>query len=51
MVGHFKWAPVGQTKTCVSMNCPTSDADEKSELDLQALVSLLSYGNKLSRTW
>ena len=30
------------------MNCPSSDADVKNELDVQALVSLPSYGNKLS---
>ena len=48
MVGHFKWALVGPTKTYVTMNCLNSDADVKSELDVQALVSLPSYGNKLS---
>ena len=31
------------------MNCPNSDADVKSELDVQALVSFLFYSNKLSR--
>ena len=31
------------------MNCPSPDADVKSELDVQALVSLLFYSNKLSR--
>ena len=34
------------TKTYVTMNSPSSDADVKSELDLQALVYLPSYGNK-----
>ena len=32
------------------MNCPSPDADVKSELDEQALVSLPFYSNKLSRT-
>ena len=31
------------------MNCPRSDADVKSELDVQALVSLPLYSTKLSR--
>ena len=31
MVDHFKWALVGQTKTYVTMNCPSSDADVKSK--------------------
>ena len=31
------------------MNCPSSDAHVKSELDVQALVSLPFYSNKLSR--
>ena len=31
------------------MNCPSSDADVKSGLDVQALVSLRFYCNKLSR--
>ena len=31
------------------MNCLSSDADVKSELDVQALVFLHSYGNKSSR--
>ena len=47
MVDHFKWALVGPTKTNVAMNCRSSDADVKSELDVQALVSLPSYGNQL----
>ena len=49
MVGHFKWALVGPTKTCVTVNCPSSDADVKIELDVQALVSFPFYSNKLSR--
>ena len=49
MVDHFKWALVGPTTTYVTMNCPSSDADVKSELDVQALVSLPFYSNKLSR--
>ena len=40
MVDHFKWALVGPTKTYVTMNCSSPDADVKSELDVQALVSL-----------
>ena len=31
------------------MNCPSLDAGVKSELDVQALVSLPYYGFKLSR--
>ena len=31
------------------MNCPSSDEDVKSELNVQALVSLPYYCNKLSR--
>ena len=31
------------------MNCPSSDADVKSELDVPALVSLPFYSNALSR--
>ena len=31
------------------MHCPSSDAGVKSELDVEALVSYPSYGNKLSR--
>ena len=31
------------------MNCPSPDADVKSELDVQALVSLPFSSNKLSR--
>ena len=49
MVYHFKWALVGPTTTYVTMNCPSSDADVRSELDVQALVSLPFYSNKLSR--
>ena len=49
MVDHFKWALVGPTKTYVTMNCPSSDADVKSELDVQPLVSLSYYCKKLSR--
>ena len=41
MLDHFKWALVGPTKTYITMNCPSSDADVKSELDAQALVSFL----------
>ena len=48
MVDHFEWALVGPTKTYATMKCPSSDADVKSELDVQALLSLPSYGNKLS---
>ena len=48
MMDHFKWPLVGPTKTYVTMNCPTPDAGVKSELDVQAPVSLPSYGNKLS---
>ena len=48
MVDHFELALVGPTKTYVTMNCPSSDADVKSELDVQPLASL-SYCNKLSR--
>ena len=40
MVDRFKWALVGLTKSYVTMN---------SELDVQALVSLPFYFNKLSR--
>ena len=40
-----RWA----NRTYVTMNCPSSDADLKSEVDVQALVSLPSYGNKLNR--
>ena len=36
-------------KTFVTMNCPSSDADVKSELDVQALVCLLFYSSKLCR--
>ena len=49
MVDHSKWALVGPTKTYVIMNCPISDEDVKSELDVQALVSLRYYCNKLPR--
>ena len=49
MVDHFKWALVGPTKTYVTMNCPSPDADVKSELDVQVLVSLPLYSTKLSR--
>ena len=49
MVDHFKWALAGPTKTYVTMNCPSSDEDVKSELNVQALVSLPYYCNKLSR--
>ena len=49
MVGHLKWALVGPTKTYVTMNCPSPDADVKSELDVQALVFLPFSSNKLSR--
>ena len=45
MVDHFDRALVGPTKTYVTMNCPSSDADVKSELDMLALVSLGHYGN------
>ena len=31
------------------MNCPSPDADVKSDLDVQVLVSLPFYSNKLSR--
>ena len=31
------------------MNCPSPDADVKIELDVQALVSVPFYSNKLSR--
>ena len=48
MVDDFKWALVGPIKTYVTMNCPSSDADVTSELDVRALVSLPSYGKKLS---
>ena len=34
MVDHFKWGLVGPTKTSVTLNCPSSDADVKSELDV-----------------
>ena len=40
MVDHSKWTLVGPTKTYVTMNCPSPDAFVKSELDVQALVSL-----------
>ena len=46
MVDHFKWALVGPTKTYVTMNYPSPDADVKSELDVQALVSRPFYSNK-----
>ena len=50
MVDHFKWALVGPTKLMLlRMNCPSSDADVKNELDVQVLVSLPLYSNKLSR--
>ena len=49
MVDHFKWALGGATKTYVTMNCPSPDADVKSELHVQVLVSLPLYSNKLSR--
>ena len=49
MVDRFKWALVGPTKTYVAMNCPSSHADVKSELDVQALVFIPFYCNKLSR--
>ena len=49
MVDYFKWALVGRTKTYVTINCPNSDADVKSELDVQALVFLPFCSNKLSR--
>ena len=49
MVDHFKRALVGPTKTYVTMNGPSSDADVKSELNVRALVSLPFYSNKLSR--
>ena len=49
MADHFKWALVGPTKTYVTMNCPSPDADVKSELDVQVLVSLPLYSTKLSR--
>ena len=49
MVDHFKYALVGPTKTYVTMNCSSSDADVKSELDVQVLVSLPFYSSKLSR--
>ena len=42
-----RWA----NKTYVTMNCPSSDADVKSELDVQVLVSLPFYSNKLSRMY
>ena len=45
-VDHLKWALVGPTKTHVTTNCPSSDADVKSELDVQELVSLPFYYNK-----
>ena len=48
MVDNFEWALVGTTETYVTMNGASSDSDVKSELDVQALVSLPSYGNKLS---
>ena len=43
MVDHFKWALAVPTKTYVTMNSPSSDADEKTGLDGQALVSLPFY--------
>ena len=46
---RYNWALVGPTKPYVTINCPSSDADVKSELDVQALVSLPFYSNKLSR--
>ena len=50
MVDHFKWALVGPTKLMLlRMNWPSSDADVKSELDVQVLVSLPLYSNKSSR--
>ena len=49
MVDYFKWALVGPTKTYVTMNCPSPDADVRSELDVQALVSLPFYSNISSR--
>ena len=52
MVDHFKWAVVEPVETYVTMDCPSSDADVKSELDVQALVSfpfshskITSYGS------
>ena len=50
MVDHLEWALVETTKTYVTMNGASSDSDVKSELDVQALVSVPSYGNKLSHT-
>ena len=49
MVDHFKWALAVPTKTYVTMNSPSSDADVKTGLDGQALVSLPCYCNKISR--
>ena len=50
MVDHLKWALVGPTKIYdVTINCPSLDADVKSELDMQALVSLPFYCKKLYR--
>ena len=49
MVDRFKMSSRWANKTYVTMNCPSSDADVKSELDVQALVSLPLYSNKLSR--
>ena len=49
MVDRFKWALVGPPKTHVTLNCPSSDANVKSEVDVQALVSLPFCCNKLSR--
>ena len=49
MVDHFKWALVRPTKSYVTMNCPSLDADVKSELDVQALVSFMFCSKKLSR--
>ena len=49
MVDHFKWALVGPRKTYGTTNCPSSDADVKGELDVQALMSFPFYYNKLFR--
>ena len=42
-----RWA---NKKSYVTMNCASSKADVTSELDVQALVSLHFYHNKLSHT-
>ena len=44
--GGINWALVWETKDYVTMNCPSSDADVKRELDVQALVSLPSFDSK-----